>query len=184
MVAVETVHDQLAYAEVEDRALEGHAAVPNSSLGCRGCRYLSLLLALYAFPHLPPNSSFFLKQFEKKCLHPLHNISFSASIRQKNQTKPSTQVSTNPLLARCNPLPVNVEGCGAASRHFRRHLPTTNAPLEVLIRRPGRSGGRWLQSSQSRVEPNHRQRVLRIVGGGRCRGTNPYIRCRAHWPGP
>jgi hypothetical protein len=184
LAAVEAAHDELAASVVEDEALQGHTDLRAISFwcrGCRGCRYLSLLLSLYAFSlHLPPKSSFSLKQFEKKYLHPLQKLSFSASRRQINQTQPSTQVSTNPLLSRCNPLPVNVEGCGTVGRH----LPTTNAPLEVLTRRPGRSGGRWLQPSQSRVAPNHRQHVLRIVGGGRCRHTNPYIRCRVHWLGP
>ena len=69
------------YASGAGRAAEyaGHIVPLNRRLACRGCRYLSLLLSLYAF------FTFFalfltlsLEQFKKKYLHPLPNPGFSA----------------------------------------------------------------------------------------------------------
>ncbi len=69
------------YASGAGRAAEyaGHIVPLNRRLACRGCRYLSLLLSLYAF------FTFFalfltlsLEQFKKKYLHPLPNPVFSA----------------------------------------------------------------------------------------------------------
>jgi hypothetical protein len=182
--AVESADLDPVSLEADHKALEVFAHELDTLVESRGCRYLALLLSLYAFSTL--FALFFsipLQQFKKKYLHPLLNPLFLACISRMSKKQPSTQVSTNPLLSSCNPLLVGVEGCGAISRYFGRHLPAINAPREVSARHPDRSGGHWRRSSRSRAASNRRRRASRTVGGGRFRYTNPCTRCRAGWPG-